>query len=161
MKTLIFKTAIILMVSGIAVNANATNHNLNVPNAVTTAFKNDHPQASVKKWELTPNGYRAAYKADHKTYAATYAADGTWVRSSQIINWRNTPKQIKAALRTGKYAAYYTDEIKQVNSKEGKIYVLTIDNHNGSTMPTEGYGDWEDYQLTYNNAGNLINAKEL
>lgn len=161
MKTLIFKTAIVLMVSGFAVNAKAATRKLNVPNAVTNAFIAEYPQANVKKWEITKNGYRAEFKIDRKKYAATYAADGTWVRRSQIVSWKNTPEEIRAALKTVKYAAYYTDEIKQVNSKEGKTYVLTIDNHNGSTLATEGYGSWEDYQLTYDDAGKLINTKEL
>ena len=67
----------------------------------------------------------------------------------------------KKALKKGKYASYHVDEIKEVNTIGETRYVLTIDNHGGSTMATEGYGAWKDYQVVFENNGTLTSVKEL
>lgn len=162
MKNSIIKTALILMVSGFTINANAATGGVNVPEQVTAAFSAKYPQAKLKDWKMAKAGYKAEFKINHKKYTAVYASDGTWLKSSTKLSWTwDMPLAVKDALKKGKYASFYEDEIKEVTTNTGTQYILTIDNHNGSTMATEGYGSWEDYQIIYDINGTLLSVKEL
>jgi hypothetical protein len=78
------------------------------------------------------------------------------------LSWTsNVPVAVKTALKKGKYASYYVNGIKEVKTLGETRYVLTIDNHGGSTMATEGYGSWEDYRITFDTNGALTNVNEL
>ena len=162
MKNSIFKTAIILIALGFTMHTNTASHKVNVPEKVTTAFNKKYPQAQLKDWKVSTDGFRAEFKINHKKYTAVYAADGTWLKSATKLSWTwDMPLAVKTALRKGKYASFYEDEIKEVTDKNGITYVLTIDNHNGTTIATEGYGAWEDYRIVYDNKGVLTSVKEL
>ncbi|GAC1313636.1 MAG: hypothetical protein NVSMB24_37130 [Mucilaginibacter sp.] len=162
MKNSIIKTALILMVLGFTINSNAATGGVKAPEQVTAEFTAKYPGAVLKDWKMDKAGYKAEFKLNHKKYNAVYAADGTWLKSSTKLNWtKDMPVAVKNALKKGKYASFYEDEIKEVTTNTGTQYILTIDNHNGSTMATEGYGSWEDYQIIYDINGALLSVKEL
>ena len=162
MKNLIIKVIFILMVSWFTIKANAATGGVNVPEEVTAAFTAKYPGAVLKDWKIDKAGYKAEFKLDHKKYTAVYATDGTWLKNSTKLCWtKDMPFAVKTALKKSKYASFYKDDIKEVTTKTGTLYVLTIDNHSGSTMATEGYGGWEDYQVIYDNNGVLTSVKEL
>lgn len=162
MKNSIIKTALILMVSGFTINANAAMGGVKAPEQVTAEFTAKYPGAVLKDWKMDKAGYKAEFKLNHKKQTAVYAADGTWLRSSiNLSGTKDMPLAVKTALRNSKYASFYEDEIKKVTTQNGTLYILTIDNHSGSTMATEGYGNWEDYQVTFDSNGLLTSLKEL
>ena len=162
MKKSIIKTALILIVLGFTMNANAKDFGRNVPQQVRAAFLKQYPQASIRDWKITELGYKAEFKIAHKKQTATYASDGTWLRSATILKRLNDlPESVKSAFKKSRFASFYDDEIKEVTTKDSKTYILIIDNHNGNTIPTEGYGSWEDYQLVYDSNGVLTSVKEL
>jgi hypothetical protein len=162
MKNSMIKTVLILVTLGCTMNANAAKSGVNVPDQVTAAFTAKYPQAEHKDWKIAMAGYKAEFKLNHKKYTAFYATDGTWLKSETKLGWTwDMPSAVKTALRKGKYASYYVDEIKEVKTAGETQYVLTIDNHGGSTLATEGYGAWEDYQIVFENNGVLTNVKEL
>lgn len=162
MKKLTIKTVITLIGLGFTISANAANGNVNVPEQVTTAFIAKYPQAVLKDWKIAKAGYKAEFKLNHRKYTAVYASDGTWLKSETELNrTASLPEAVKTALKKGKYASYYVDEIKEVLTAGETTYVLTVDNHGGSTMATEGYGLWEDYRITFDGNGALTNIKEL
>ncbi|MDB5149587.1 MAG: hypothetical protein JWQ57_3607 [Mucilaginibacter sp.] len=162
MKNPIIKTVIILTVLGCTFNAIAAENGVNVPEQVTVAFTAKYPQAQLKDWKIAKAGYKAEFKFKHKKYAAVYASDGTLLKSETKLSctW-DMPLAVKTAFKKEKYASYYVDEIKEVSKAGETQYVLTIDNHGGSTMATEGYGSWEDYRITFDGNGALTNVKEL
>ena len=158
----IIKAVIILIGLGFTINAHAAKSDANVPDKVTTAFIAKYPQAELKDWKITKTGYKAEFKLNHQKYIAVYASDGTWLKSETKLNRTgNLPVIVKTALKKGKYASYYVDGIKEVKTSGETQYVLTIDNHGGLTMATEGYGSWEDYRITFDTNGALTNVKEL
>ncbi|MDB4904696.1 MAG: hypothetical protein JWQ63_3977 [Mucilaginibacter sp.] len=162
MKTSIIKTAIILMALGFTVNANAAKGGVNVPEKITEEFTAKYPQAKLKDWKIAKAGYKAEFKLNHKKHTAVYASDGTLLKTETKLSWtREMPLAVKTALKKGEYASYHVDEIKEVNAARETQYVLTIDNHGGSTMAAEGYGAWEDYQVVFENNGTLTSVKEL
>jgi len=162
MKNSIIKIAFFLIISGFTTTAHATKNQVDVPEQVITAFAAKFPNAQLKKWEKTATGYKASFKFKHEQCAAFYAADGTWLKSTTNLHWTwDMPKAVNSALKKGKFASFYEDAIKEVTTNEGTQYVLTVDNHNGNAMATEGYGSWEDYRIVYDSNGNLISAIEL
>lgn len=162
MKKLTIKTVIILIGLGFTMNADAANGNVNIPDQVTAAFNAKYPQAELKDWKMAKAGYKADFKLNHQKYTAVYASDGTWLTSETELNRiGNLPQAVKTALKKGKYASYYVDEIKEVLTAGETKYVLKVDNHGGSTMATEGYGAWEDYRITFDGNGTLTDVKEL
>jgi hypothetical protein len=162
MKNLVIKTVIILIGLGFTINANAATSDVNVPDQVTAAFIATYPQAKLKDWKIAKAGYKAEFKLNHRKCTAVYAPDGTLLKSeTKLGRTQDMPLAVKTALKKGKYAAYHVDEIKEVETAGETQYVLTIDNHGGSTMATEGYGAWEDYQVVFENNGILTDVKEL
>jgi hypothetical protein len=162
MKTSIIKTAIILTAIGFTVNANAAKGGINVPEKIVEEFAAKYPQAKLKDWKIAKAGYKAEFKLNHKKYTAVYASDGTLLKSETKLSWtRDMPLEVKKALKKGKYAAYHVDEIKKVNTAGEIQFILIIDNHGGSTMATEGYGAWEDYQVVFENNGILTSVRQL
>jgi hypothetical protein len=162
MKNQIIKTVIILIALGCTINANAAKSSVNVPEQVTAAFTAKYPQAQLKDWKIAKAGYKAEFKLNHKKYTVMYASDGIWLKSETKLSWTwDMPLAVKTTLRKGKYASCYVDEIKEVKTVGETQYVLTIDNHGGSTMATESYGAWEDYQIVFDSTGVLTNVKEL
>ena len=150
------------MALGFTINAKAAKGSVNVPDQVTAAFTAKYPQAELKDWKIAKAGYRVEFKLNHRKYTAVYASDGTLLKSEvKLGRTKDMPLAVKTALKKGKYTAYHVDEIREVNTMGDTQYVLTIDNHGGSTMATEGYGAWEDYQIVFENNGALTSVKEL
>jgi hypothetical protein len=120
------------------------------------------PIAKLKDWKITNAGYKAEFKLNHRKCTAVYAADGALLKSeTNLGRTQDMPLAVKTALRKGEFASYYVDDIKEVKTTGEIHYVLTINNHSGSTMATEGYGAWEDYQIVFDSNGALTNVKEL
>ena len=160
MKTSIIKTFLIILSIGIINNAKA--NGVKVPAPVASAYATAYPQAKLKDWKIAKAGYKAEFKLNHKTYMVVYTPDGSLVRTeTQLKATKELPAAVKNALRNGKYASFYIDAMKQVNTGNDLKYVMTIDNHSGTTMASEGYGFWEDYQVVYDRSGKLLSVTEL
>ncbi len=160
MKTLIIKTVLVIFSIGIINNAKA--NGAKVPAPVASAYATAYPLAKLKDWKIAKAGYKAEFKLNHKTYTVVYTPDGSLVRTEiQLKATKELPVAVKNALRNGKYASFYIDAMKQVKTANDAKYVMTIDNHNGTTMASEGYGSWEDYQVVYVGNGKLLNVTEL
>jgi hypothetical protein len=161
MKTLVIKTLFVILCIGIINNTKAST-GVKVPAQVAAAYAKAYPQAKLRDWKLEKSGYKAEFSLNHKKYTVVYTADGTLVRTETQLNSTNeVPIAVKNALRKGKYASFYIDSIKQVNKGDQFNYIMTLDNHGGSTMASEGYGSWEDYLVVYAGNGDLMRVTEL
>ena len=150
-----------MFLGSFSLETQAANQRSEVPAEVNTAFAAKYPQGKLKAWKILKTGYEAVFKMDHQKSIALYDANGVWIKTEISINASKMPRSLKTAFRKSKYASYYIDELTEVITNDTDFYRLKIDNHGGSSIPTEGYGGWEDDQLDYTTSGTLINTLVL
>ncbi len=131
-----------------------------VPGKVLAAFSSKYPGAEVRNWKTGENTYSAKFKTGNKSHCAFYSPGGAWLKTETKVQWTwNLPGEVKNALKSGGYAAWYIDNMKRVETPQQNIYVVHVDNAN--VLPGADYLNFkDDYNLYYNANGKLV-KKEL
>lgn len=158
MKSLKIKTLILIAAMGIiTIPAMAQNANNIVPQNVQTAFSSKYPQAQLKAWKVKHDTCMAMFTLNTKKYVAKYAKDGDWYSTERIIRHESSlPPEVQAYLKTSKYASWYIDDMRKVNTPMQSMYVVYLDNDNGNQMVYENVGSVVDRALCFNDNGKLV-----
>lgn len=105
----------------------------NVPRSVQSAFYNQFPPASLKKWEVRKEGYIAVFKLDGRKQYAYYTADGKWVATeTRVRRTRHLPADVHTAWLNSGYADWYVHNIRKLETADGHSYVMHL--NSGSTL---------------------------
>jgi hypothetical protein len=130
MKNFKLYMALIVMVTIFCANTVfAQKSSKNVPATVVAAFTSKYPKAEIKNWDISNDEFTAkAKEGDHKFYV-TFDNNGTWVKTASKINWSwNLPADVRASLKSSKYAGWRVDGVKKIESPTGEFYQVLVDN---------------------------------
>ena len=128
MKNLKLYKALIIMVM-VFCTSNIFAQTNNIPAPVVAAFTAKYPKAELKKWEITNDQYTAKAAEDHQKFEAAFDGNGQWLKTTTRISWsRNLPAEIRASLKSSKYADWRVDNLRKVDSPEGTVYQVLVDN---------------------------------
>jgi hypothetical protein len=118
----------------------AQNSSNTIPTGVTTAFTAKYPNATVKRWHADKTGFIAkAWEGSQKFYA-TFDQNGHWVNTTSKITWSwNLPAEVRASLKSGKFAAWGIDGIKKVETPAKNFYQVCVDN--GGLQPDADHAE--------------------
>jgi len=132
-----------------------------VPQNVMAAFSTKYPGVEVKKWKTGTDGYTAEFSSEKKTCTAVFSNKGEWLRTENKVRWTwNLPPQVNKALKTGKYAAWYVEKIKFVETPSGKNYVLRVNNK--ALLPAQEINVFRETRLLYyNEDGDLLSSDKI
>ena len=62
-------------------------------------------------------------------YFAYYKADGTWSGTETPIKWtKNLPAAVRKGWLKSEYASWYVRDIKKIETPDGPMYTLHVDN---------------------------------
>lgn len=156
MKTI--KSFILVAAIGIlSYSADAQKKVKEVPPAVSAAFTNQYPQASLKGWSMDRDQYVAAFRYNNRDWMAHYSAEGNWLRSERNIrHMANVPYDVRMALRGSKYASYHVDAIARLQMPDNSYqYRIRVDNNSGNKVSYEG-GNIDNENLYFTERGRLI-----
>ena len=127
-----------------------------IPQKVKESFSEKFPSANVKNLEKINDGYTAEFFLEKRKYVSFYNVDGGWVKTERKIKSLNQlPQKVKTNFYKSEYAGWRINELKEIDSHEGKIYFLHVDNANH--MAAEKPHTFKEHIFLYfNNTGELI-----
>ena len=132
-----------------------------IPQNVVASFNTKYAGAHISNWKVDKDGFAATFKLDSKKCCAFYSTGGDWLRTETKIRWPwRLPVAVKNALYTGEYAAWYVDEIKEVEMPGAHQFLVHVDNANVLKV-ADPYLFKDDYQLYYNESGELLKKEKL
>ena len=132
-----------------------------VPQATIVAFNAKYPNARAVNWKVAKDDIEVTFKTEDKKYHAFYTTGGDWVKTERKISWpKNLPVAVKKSLQTGEYAAWFVDEMKEVETPGQRVYIVHVDDANVLKI-ADPYLFKDDYQLSYNETGELIKKEKL
>jgi|ERR1700722_9175355 hypothetical protein len=162
MKKLIILIAIALFSGTMHAQASAIPgaHVATPPQPVATAFSTRFPGARLKKWYQTPDRFIAQFKLNGKKLFADFGTDGSWQKTQTAIHWSwNLPEKVRNGWRHCDFAAWYLADIKLVETPDGRLYALHVNN-----SPIVGAEhaeiDHSEYELFFNENGELVRKFE-
>jgi hypothetical protein len=127
------------------------------PQAVVTAFSARFPNAQVKNWQERQDGYIADFKLNGQKFFAYYAADGSWKGTETPIKWSwKLPAAVREAWKNSDYAAWYILKIKKIETPDGPLYVLDINNSPFLDSDHSNPVFQEEYVIFFNEKGDLV-----
>lgn len=142
--------------------AMAVGSTIDIPDKVVKQFDNQYPDAKVKKWEVGNGNYTALFKENGTTAESTYSDQGTWEKTVvDVKHVKQLPVAISTAFSQSRFHNYTVDGIQKISTPAGDQYILKVDNHNGSWLVTEGYGNLDDEELQFDSTGSLIKITDL
>lgn len=132
-----------------------------VPQTAIAAFSTKYPAAQAVTWKVAKDDIEVSFKNDDKKYYAFYTTAGDWIKTERKIKWpKGLPAAVKKSLQTGDYAAWYVDEMKEVETQGQHVYLIHVDDANVLKI-ADPYLFKDDYQLYYNEDGELIKKEKL
>jgi hypothetical protein len=155
---------LIMILSSVILSGNANSQKVPdsaVPQKVIVAFNAKYKDAHIRNWKKGPEGIEVTFKINNKINCALYSTDGEWIKTERKIKWpKNLPELVRKALRSSEYAAWYVDEIKEVEAQGSRIYLVHVDNANVLAI-TDPYLFKDDYQLCFTEKGEIIRKEKL
>lgn len=131
----------------------------NIPQMVKSSFSGRYARANVKKWKVEKDTCITLFTFNKRKYTAYYTMDGNWVRTERTIKHKSSlPIAARSYLKNSKYASWYVDRLRKVQTPQQTMYVAHIDNHSGNPNQYEGAGSAADKWLYFDSSGKLIKA---
>ncbi|MEZ4776888.1 MAG: PepSY-like domain-containing protein [Bacteroidia bacterium] len=148
-----------LMILGFSSAQQKTIKQSKVPQNVQDALKTKFPDATKNKWTIENNSYTAKCKQGKKKLYAAFSADGKWLKTTVIIQWKEVPEVVKTAynISTNKNAneKWKTEKVTQIDSSDGTtIYVVEMDNE--WFIPSDSDAPNETCEIYISSTGKII-----
>jgi len=156
-------TVIIILMIGCTNNIFAqSNSKNNIPAAVVTAFTAKYPNAAIKKWNVNNDGFTARAIDGHQKFYASFNQNGEWLNTTSSISWSwNLPSEVRAALKSSKYAAWRVDGIKKVESPSAGVYQVCVDNADLQPDGAHALVFTENKVVTFKPSGEILSSKSI
>jgi len=135
----------------------------NVPQALAAAFTAKYPEAQLKRWKNDHNIYSAVFLMNNKKYQASFADNGTWIKTARNIRHiSNLPAEVRSFLKTNGYASWHIDNMTRLRTPVQNTYQVEVDNASGNVKWIyEDAGSLEDKMLSFNDQGKLLKTTDL
>jgi len=163
MKNLKIYAALIIMVmisctDHIIAQAKSKN---DVPENIIAEFTAKYPNAKVKSWNTSNDGYIVKAKENGSKFYVTFDKNGQWVQTTTQVSWSwQLPAEVRASLKESKYAAWRIDKIKKVETPAGNFYQVLVDNLN-LQIDADHMGFTENLVLNFQPGGELSGSKSI
>jgi len=149
MKKVLFVLVVALMTQSMVAQAGKA---VAVPSVVASAFSARFPSGQLKKWEQRKEGYVAVFRQDGKKYFAYYKADGTWSGTEMPIKWTGWLKS--------EYASWYVRDIKKIETPDGPLYALHMDN-SPNLDSDHNYAFGEEWVVFFSEKGEIVRKDQM
>jgi len=134
----------------------------NVPDAVLSAFAAKYPKAEIKKWNVNNDGFTAKAADGHQKFNATFDQSGQWLNTTSSVSWSwKLPSEVRAALKSSKYAAWRVDGIKKVETPSSGFYLVCVDNADLQPDGAHALVFTENKVVTFKPTGEISSAKSI
>jgi hypothetical protein len=158
MKKVLFVLVVALISQSMVAQAGKA---VTVPSAVASAFSARFPSGQLKKWEQRKEGYVAVFRQDGKKYFAYYKADGTWSGTEMPIKWtKNLPPVVRKGWLKSEYASWYVRDIKKIETPDGPLYALHMDN-SPNLDSDHNYAFGEEWVVFFSGKGEIVRKDQM
>lgn len=140
----------------------AQNSNNTIPTAVSTAFTAKYPKATIKTWRTDKTGFVAKASEGNQKFYAAFDQNGNWVNTVSKISWSwNLPAEVRASLKSGKFAAWRIDGIKKIETPLKNFYEVCVDNSYLQPDADHALAFTDNKVLDFNSNGQVVAEEKI